>query len=649
MSSIVRSLYHFADRLAKLPLDVNSTTRSRTRALVIWTIFAVPIGVTLIAVSQDLRVTSPATFGLIFGSLGMALAIRHMRVTQRLNEASLIFVFSALFGLGAASWVADTPNLVPLIFLAVTPVYFGLIADWKQCLKYTLSLTLFYMLLALWISSKGSADPQLIMSILACSLAAVGGGLSTTAYAYTTARASAKLKLQKNEIVSLAFKDSLTGIYNRRAFNDHISNSDTVAATHTIAVVDLDCFKAVNDRYGHEVGDEVLSELANRLVSAAPKGANAYRVGGDEFAIIAAADTLHATVFAEALIKTVSGQYATSAGSLPVKISVGISQTADETPDLKRLYYQADTALFEAKKDAGPEWAEYTDELGQQKRRRTRLSELLKTAIKDSSITVAFQPQLQINPQTVIGYEALARWTTIEFGQIYPSEFVAIADEAGLINGLDRCVFQKALLLGAEWLREDQKIAVNISGKTLLSEDFLEFVHAAITTSKFSFDQVQIEITETEIIQSKAAAMAVCDRLRAFGVSIALDDFGTGYSSLSYLSSLPVNTLKIDKSFVQACHQESNLKIIKSIVGLANSLGIELMVEGVEEIQHLKTIERLGCNAVQGFYFSKPLSPEKCIDFERKHAAQSKAANITAVSKRKDRDVPSKGRLGKTL
>lgn len=649
MSSIVRSIYHFADRLAKLPADVNSATRARTRALVVWTIFSVPLGIALIVASQDLRITSPTTIGLIFGSLGMGLAIRHMRVTQKLNEASLIFVFSALFGLGAASWVVDKPNMVPLIFLAVTPVYFGLIAEWKQCLKYTLSLTLFYLLLAVWISARGAVDPQVIMNIIACALAAVGGGLSTTAYAYTTARASQKLKRQKDEIVSLAFNDSLTGIYNRRAFNDHISKSNAVSATQTIAVVDLDSFKAVNDRYGHEIGDEVLSELAARLVSTAPIGANAYRVGGDEFAIIAAGDDLDALAFAEVLTQAASGLYSTSAGNLPVKISVGVSQSTDETTDLKRLYYQADTALFEAKKDAGPEWAEYTDELGQQKRRRTRLSELLKTAINDSSINVAFQPQMQVNPQTVIGYEALARWTTIEFGQIYPNEFIAIADEAGLINSLDRCVFRKALQLSEEWLREDQKIAVNISGKTLLSEDFMEFVSAGITASKFTFEQVQIEITETEIIESKAAAMAVCDRLRLLGVSIALDDFGTGYSSLSYLSSLPVNTLKIDKSFVQACHQESNLKIIKSIVGLANSLGIELMVEGVEEIQHLKTIERLGCNAVQGYYFSKPLSPEQCVDFERKHTAQSRAKNVTAVSKREDRMGPPKSRSGKTL
>ncbi|MHA7899642.1 MAG: putative bifunctional diguanylate cyclase/phosphodiesterase [Henriciella sp.] len=620
MSSFVRSIYHFADRLADLPADVSSTTRARTRALVVWTVFSVPLGVSLILASQDLTLTSPTSIGLIIGCLGMALAIRHMRVTQNLDQASLIFVLSAVFGLGAAAWVVSSPNLVPLIFLAVTPVYFGLIADWKQCLKYTLVLTGFYCGLAGWIGYKGVATPDTIMSIFACALAAIGGGLSTTAYAYTTARASRKLLKQKDEIVSLAFRDSLTGIYNRRAFNDHISNRCSPDRDHTIAVVDLDSFKAVNDQFGHEIGDEVLSELAKRLTDVTPEGAKSYRVGGDEFALILHEMDTTPSDFAQQVCEHATGMYQTSVGRLRVRVSVGIAQASAGQNDLKRLYYQADTALFEAKKRMGSDWAEYTPELGEHKRRRTRLSELLKTSIDDASIDVVFQPQLQLKPQSVIGYEALARWTTEEYGHISPSEFVAIADEAGLINRLDRCVFLKAIKLAEAWLRDDQKLAVNVSGKTLLSPGFLTFVCEGIERSSLSYQQIQIEITETEIIESQDAAKEICNQLRQVGISIALDDFGTGYSSLSYLSTLPINTLKIDKSFVQASHQGSNLKIIKSIVGLAKSLGIELLIEGIEEIHHLRIIQRLGCNLVQGYYFSRPIPPEACVEFERQHA-----------------------------
>ncbi|MEO1361150.1 MAG: EAL domain-containing protein [Pseudomonadota bacterium] len=619
MSSFVRSLYLFADRLADLPVDVSSATRARTRALVIWTIFSVPIGVGLILFSQDISVISPTSIGLIIGCFGMVLAIRHIRVTKNLNQASLIFVFSALFGLGAASWVVEVPNMVALIFLAVTPVYFGLIADWKQCLKYTMSLSVFFLGLAAWVDHRGFVSGDMVMILLACALATVGAGLSTTAYAYTTARASRKLLKQKDEIVSLAFRDSLTGIFNRRAFNDHINHPAAVEQEHTIAVVDLDSFKAINDKFGHEIGDEVLTELAQRLLTQTPKSAKSYRVGGDEFAMILHERPADPEAFAQALSQAASGTYSTSGGALSVNISVGIAYAPAGERDLKRLYYQADTALFEAKKNSKPGWAAYTDALGERKRRRTQLSDLLKSTIQTASIDVAFQPQLRISPRKIIGYEALARWETREFGAISPSEFIAIADEAGLINRLDRCVFVKALALAETWLRDDQKLAVNVSGKTLLSAGFITFVRDAISKSNLDFSQIQIEITETEIIESKEAAKDLCSELRRLGVSIALDDFGTGYSSLSYLSSLPINTLKIDKSFVQASHQGSNLKIIKSIVGLASSLGIELMVEGVEELHHLRTIERLGCNAVQGFYFSRPLTPKQCVAFERQY------------------------------
>ena len=622
MSSFVRSLYHFADRLADLPADVSSTTRARTRALVVWTIFSVPIGVGLIIFSQNISVASPTSIGLIIGCTGMALSIRHMRVTHNLNQASLIFVFSALFGLGAASWVVETPNMVALIFLAVTPVYFGLIADWKQCLKYTVGLSVFFMGLAAWVEYRGFVDTSTIMILIACGFASVGAGLSTTAYAYTTARASKKLLKQKDEIVSLAFRDSLTGIYNRRAFNDHINHPAAKHHEHTIVVVDLDNFKAINDKFGHEVGDEVLSELARRLLSETPKSAKSYRVGGDEFAMILHERPQEPEVFARALSEAASGTYTTSGGALAVKISVGIAYAAAGDGNLKRLYYQADTALFEAKKSNTPGWAAYTEALGERKRRRTQLSDLLKTAIQTSSINVAFQPQVRVSPQSIIGYEALARWQTTEFGPISPSEFIAIAEEAGLINRLDRCVFVNALALAETWLRDDQKLAVNVSGKTLLSSGFVDFVRGAIEASALNLSQIQIEITETEIIESKEAAKELCSDLRSLGVSIALDDFGTGYSSLSYLSSLPINTLKIDKSFVQASHQGSNLKIIKSIVGLAKSLGIELMVEGVEELHHLRTMERLGCNFVQGYYFSRPLTPKQCIEFERQYSIE---------------------------
>jgi len=625
MSGLIRSVYRFVDSIVQLPSDASSTTRARSRALIIWTLVSIPFGGILIFASQGLTFTSPTSLGLMVGILGMVSAIRHLRVTHKVNQASFIFVFSALIGLGAGSWFVDEPALVPLIFLAVTPVYFGLITNWTQCLRYTLSLSLLFMLLAQWLSFKGVASSDLIMNLYACALATLGGGFSTTAYSYTVSRATMKLTHQRDEIVSLAFNDSLTGLFNRRAFNDALAQTQLAGASPYIAMIDLDKFKSINERYGHEIGDEVLVELAARMQAETHGNTKLYRVGGDEFAIIANGDREAAERTARNICTNFEQLFSTSAGHLLLRVSVGVAVCDAPDPDLRQIFFEANTALVEAKKEPGSHWAEYCDTLGARKRRETRLSELLKSDIQSGSIDIAFQPQFEIKHNSVIGFEALARWNTEEFGAISPGEFITIATEGGLINGLDRAIFQKAVTVVEEWLTTDQKIAINVSGKTLLSLDFVEYVQQVIGTSSLRYDQVQIEITETEIIENKADAQATCDKLRRLGISIALDDFGTGYSSLSYLSSLPINMLKVDKSFVQACHRESNLKIIKSIVGLARSLGMELMIEGVERDWQLETIERLGCRNVQGFYFSRPLSAEKCIELMARQARNASA------------------------
>ena len=178
-------------------------------------------------------------------------------------------------------------------------------------------------------------------------------------------------------------------------------------------------------------------------------------------------------------------------------------------------------------------------------------------------------------------------------------------------------MFKKAISLAEAWLKPSQKVAINVSGRTLLSDGFVAFVEGAITQSSLRSRQVQIEITETEIIENEEVAVTICRQLRDLGVSITLDDFGTGFSSLSYLSTLPVNALKIDRSFVQHCDGDSNLKILKSIIGLARSLGLNLVVEGVEQESQLNVVRDLGCRHVQGFYFSRPISPDDCAVLNR--------------------------------
>ncbi len=617
MAGFMKSTLKLADRIARVESDATATKRSRIRALVIWTFLAVPIGITVILFSQGFDLTSPSTIFVSVGGSGMFFAILRLRQTQNLETASTIFIVSAVIGLGGNAWVDPGASLVSLIFLAATPVYFGLIVRWQKCLIYTSSLLAFYLLLALWASLGPLAEASTVLNIIACGLAALGVGLSTTAYANTTERAARKVRLQAEEISAIAYSDPLTGIANRRAFKDAIQQVEDLRKIFALAVIDLDAFKPINDTYGHEVGDEVLLELAARLSSIALSQSKVYRLGGDEFVFIADEDFEDCDELGSSICRACQSVFQTQAGPLSVDISVGVAALSEDSPSLIQTFREADLALYEAKRSKGTGWTNYCHGLGAITDRNNKLTELLKRDLDQHQLDVDFQPQYDIHTNQIIGFEALARWTVDEFGRVSPGEFVPLAERANLITQLDQSVFKKAISLAETWLKPSQKIAINVSGRTLLSEGFVAFVENAITESSLQSWQVQVEITETEIIEDEEVAVSICRQLRDLGFSITLDDFGTGFSSLSHLSMLPVNALKIDRSFVQHCDGDSNLKILKSIIGLARSLGLNVVVEGVEQESQLDVVRNLGCRHVQGFYFSRPISPADCAALNR--------------------------------
>ena len=626
MAGLMKSLLKLADRIARVEGDVSASKRSRIRALVIWTLLAVPIGISVILFSQGFDLTSSSAICVLIGGSGMFFAIHRLRATQNLDHASTIFIVSAVIGLGGNAWVDPGSSLVSLIFLAATPVFFGLIVRWQMCLIYTSSLVAFYLLLALWVSLDAAVETSAVLNIIACGLTALGVGLSTTAYANTTARAARKVRRQAEEITAIAYSDPLTGIANRRAFKDAIQQTENLDQVAALAVIDLDAFKPINDTYGHEVGDEVLLELAARLSSIALNQSKVYRLGGDEFVFIADSVFSDCDELGAAICQACQSQFQTQAGPLAVDISVGVAALSEETPSLMQTFREADLALYEAKRAKGTGWANYCHGLGAITDRNNKLTELLKRDLDQHQLNVDFQPQYDIHTNQIIGFEALARWTIDEFGRVSPGEFVPLAERANLITQLDQSVFKKAISLAEKWLKPSQKIAINVSGRTLLSKGFVAFVENAIAHSSLEAGQVQVEITETEIIENEEVAVSICRELRDLGVSITLDDFGTGFSSLSYLSMLPVNALKIDRSFVQHCDGDSNLKILKSIIGLARSLGLNLVVEGVEQESQLKVVRGLGCRHVQGFYFSRPISSADCEALNQQDS--SRATNV---------------------
>ncbi|MEL6858245.1 MAG: EAL domain-containing protein [Pseudomonadota bacterium] len=612
MANVTKSLFRFADTIARMRPGASATTRARTRALVIWTVFAVPLGSFLLLLAEGLDFTSASSLCLFIGATGMIFAVWRLRVTGQLNEASTIFICSAVIGLGGSAWLDPEPSLVPLVLLAATPVYFGLIVRWQKCLIYTACMVLFYFALAYWLSLKPGIEDTFILNVLACALAVLGVGLSTMAYANTTERAALKLKQQANEIASIAYIDPLTNVANRRAFKDAMEANWFGLELESLAMIDLDSFKQINDTHGHEVGDQVLAEFAQRLQSLVSQNAKLFRLGGDEF--VCAVDSTFADpdALGHAICHLMDAPFETYSGLVPMSVSVGVASSHFGARGGKQMFREADIALYEAKRSAGSGWITFCDGLGSISKRSKRLTELLKTALEKDELEVNFQPQFDIQTNEIVGFEALARWSIDEFGRVSPGEFVPIAERANLINALDQSVFKCAVKEAERWLAGSQRLAVNISGSTLLSENFLAFVEDVLQASTLRYDQLQIEITETEIIENQAAAVDVCYRLRSLGCTIALDDFGTGYSSLSHLSALPVNVLKVDRSFVQKCDGESNLKILKSVVGLAHNLGLKLVVEGVETEWQLEIVRDLGCRCVQGFYFSRPLPSHEC-------------------------------------
>lgn len=624
MQKHIRFLFELSDRLVRLPDGTNATMRARSRALVIWTTLAIPSASLLTLLTQDFNFAAPITLSIMAGCIGMACSFILLRQTQNIQLASLVFVASVFAGLTVGTWFSAELSIVPSILLGATPVYFGLILNWRWCLKYTIGLCIYDVLAIIWHMNAGTMQSEILIPLIACALAALGCGLSTVAYSQSTERASQKLKRQKDEISELALLDPLTGIFNRRAFDQHASKLRSTSTPVIVAVIDLDDFKRLNDQFGHDVGDAVLIEVANRMVQNVSPSTSIYRIGGDEFAAICTADGACLQDLARQLSSSSEKAFETPGGIIPFNLSIGVSSAQTEAIDIRNLYSEADIALFEAKGETGTSACHYNDQLGARKQRRVHLSGRLAEAIARGNIDVAFQPQIDIIQNCIIGFEALARWNDPVLGAVSPVEFVPIAEESELVNDLDRAIFCKALQLTQDWLAQDQRIAINISGRTLLSPGFVNFVRQTIDETQLKSTQIQIEITETELILDKELARQVTTQIGNLGLSIALDDFGTGYSSLSYLSSLPIHALKIDRSFVQARNCLSNVTIMKSIIGLAASLELDLLVEGVEHVEQLDLIRELGCSKVQGYYFSRPLTLEQCLEFQTTYPARTR-------------------------
>jgi diguanylate cyclase (GGDEF)-like protein len=429
-----------------------------------------------------------------------------------------------------------------------------------------------------------------------------------------------------------ALYDALTGLANRAFFHEQLEYAISVRKeSHqqtALIFIDLNEFKAINDQYGHSVGDDVLATLGTRIQGLIRAGDSVARLGGDEFAVLLPiiSEPAEAAIVAARLLEEITTPIDIADHHFTVGASIGIA-IGDCGTDLLR---QADAAMYRAKAQAGPDFAFYDDELDRAALERFMRVGELRRALDERQFTLAYQPVVSLEPVDVVGLEALLRWQHPQLGEIAPMEFIPLAEESGLIVPIGRWVLREACLYASrlrDELGRDVEIAVNVSARQLQHPEFVDHVDSAIERAGLPPGLLTLELTESVLAAAGERVEQQLETLKERGVKIALDDFGTGYASLAYLQRLPVDIVKIDRSFTAKIDSgEDDLALLRGIVGLGKALGLQLVAEGIERGEQQGIVHDLGCDGAQGFHFGRPApAPEATEALTNQSAAEADA------------------------
>lgn len=429
-------------------------------------------------------------------------------------------------------------------------------------------------------------------------------------------------KRTEEQINQLAFYDPLTHLPNRRLLLEHIHRSiDACKRSNkqlAVLMLDLDKFKPINDNFGHSAGDTLLKLVAERLTTSVRANDLVVRLGGDEFVIVInEIDSLENLSWtANRIIDNLSQPFLIEDHKfVHIGTSIGISIYPDQASNTEELLDQADTALYAAKNQGRGCFSYFSEEMTEKARERLTLETSLRRAIAQQELRVFFQPQIDIESGQMIGAEALVRWYNQDKNQlIYPDHFIPIAEESGLILSIGEWVLRETCMLGKQWLDQGLKpitLAVNVSPNQFQRCDIAELVSRVLHDTGFPADHLELEITESGLMNNQDNAMAILNNLNNLGVDLTIDDFGTGYSSLSYLKYFPLKKLKIDKCFIDDIpFSESDMTIASSIISLAHCLGLKVTAEGVETQEQITFLQQQGCDSYQGFLYSQPISAD---------------------------------------
>jgi diguanylate cyclase (GGDEF)-like protein len=418
-------------------------------------------------------------------------------------------------------------------------------------------------------------------------------------------------------------RDSLTGLPNRLAFTEQIEQvGETVTrdAQHAVLIVDMLRFSRINESMGSLAGDELLITFARRLMSALRGGDVLARTGGNEFGVLVSlrrgvSDALAA---AERIQDVLATPFKISELEIRVECAIGLALMTNGH-DAEELFRNAQFAVKQAKQAGKPQV--YEARQASEARRRFSIETELRRALDKDQLKLFYQPLIDLKSGEVAGFEALARWDHEDRGEISPTEFIPVAEESGLILHLGRWAMHKAAETLAGWDRQAGQIlplhvGVNLSAIQVARDDIATVVSSALKASGLSGNRLTLELTESSIVQDPARATRVFEALKSLEATVAMDDFGTGYSSLAYLQKLPIDVLKIDRSFVSAMMVDpDSVAIVRAVLSLADALGMSTTAEGIETVELATTLATLGCASGQGFYYAKPLEPEAALEY----------------------------------
>lgn len=427
------------------------------------------------------------------------------------------------------------------------------------------------------------------------------------------------LKKANKLLEDISNKDNLTGLYNRRYFLNHMQELIDNESCNKFALlyIDMDRFKVINDAHGHEVGDKVIVSLSKRFANHCKKGCNVYRIGGDEFAIIAEnyVDLEELEIIIKTLLKISQHPIVISPYTFSIDISIGIAKYPKDSKDKNTLLKFSDIAMYEAKNShSNIKYFFFDNILNEKVQEKHHLEVMLKNANFDKEFQLYFQPQYTTKDHALVGMEALLRWFHPQEGFISPADFIPIAEETSIIFDLGEWVLNNAISQVKIWNNQynlDLQVGINISPIQIENSDFVNRIRQKIHNKNIKPEWIDLEITEGVAMSSQVSMEEIFSGLASIGISISIDDFGTGYSSLSYIKRFDIDRLKIAKELIDNIAEDKNtLLIVKAIIMMARGMGLKTIAEGVEDSNQLEILKVLECDEIQGYIFGRPVPPD---------------------------------------